>query len=176
MSDYVLSYRAVHSHDVVIRLDIPSLAIIDLPIGTAQKIRTEIVTEGEPYWPIGGPINSQLGTIYSSSILATDFFRHRTSIKGSITKAVMSRKGEIAAIGMSLLLSPADYKNKLANSGEPFLPPNDAEIKFDVAYAGRRLVYSGIVGITSVLDSQQGQYAFETIDFWARSMTDKSII
>jgi len=168
-------YSVVHSNDVIIRIDIPSLTVYDLPIGTAQKFRSEIETVGEPYWSIGGPPNYQLGTVYSTSILATDYLRHRTTIKCSVQKAVLKSNYGLSSLGMALLLSPSDYSDKLANAGEPFLSPNDAEIKFDVAYSGRRIIFSGLIGIKSVIDTTQGNFAFETIDFWAKSMRDKSI-
>lgn len=152
-------------------------------IGSAQSFRSEAETVTEPYWSIGGPANYQLnmGT-HSTSILATDLLRHRTLIKGTLRHAVITAQvfGDtnsyyLGTIGMSLLLSPADFKNRLANAGEPFLPPNDAELRFEVKHAGKMLEYSNFIGIRSVLDTNQGQYAFETIDFWARNMVDKSI-
>jgi len=173
--------KAIHSQDVYIRLSVPSLSIENMVIGTAQSFRSEIETSNEPYWSIGGPLNSQLGNFfygngsYSTSILATDFFRHRSLIRGTIRYAVLTSSSFLNMVGMALLLSSAEFQKIMEDHKEPFLPPNDGELSFDVRYLGRMLEYRNITATKSVLDSAQGQFTFETIDFWARNVVDKSI-
>jgi len=168
-------YRGLHSADIFISIDIPSLSVQDRVIAYAQSFKLYPKTSIKPYFSIGGPTQFQLsGGVYSQSLLPTDYFRNNTIITGSLKNVVMKSGGLINSIGLYLILSSANYYNYFG-SNDPYLPSIDAKLKINILSINKFLEVNDLIVEGVSIESEQGNYVFENMDFYATSIFDKSI-
>ena len=155
------TYKAVHSVDNELFLDIPTLGINNWYLGYIQRLDLTTTTKTEPYHSIG-----------ARNLMPTDFFRHSTLAAGTFTHAVIHYGSLYNILGLSLLLSPEDLSlienlgisNAITNL--PYVPRDQTTLKLLSKRTNKGFEFANFTAYESKFVQEQGKFSFETISFY----------